>query len=171
MPEFVPCKSLCYKCRTILTKENTCPYYLKNGGYCYKCKREKSKAEYNKYKPKVSAYQKIYRKEHRQMIIKRRRQIKLTLFSHYSDTNPPQCANLYGIHEKPFTILEALQLDHINGGGYKEHQRLGVSGGDGFYRWLIKNNYPEGYQVLCANCNWIKRFKDSEHANLLGEVI
>jgi hypothetical protein len=24
------------------------------------------------------------------------------------------------------------------------------------YRWLAKKNFPEGFQVLCANCNVAK---------------
>ena len=26
-------------------------------------------------------------------------------------------------------------------------------GGTKFYRWLKRNNFPEGFQVLCFNCN------------------
>ena len=48
------------------------------------------------------------------------------------------------------SILLFLALDHINGGGYKQHQELG---GGGFYVWLRKHNYPKGFQVLCHNCN------------------
>lgn len=51
------------------------------------------------------------------------------------------------------TIEEFLAIDHINGGGTKHRAEVG-SGGTNFYRWLKKNNYPKGYQVLCANCNW-----------------
>lgn len=28
--------------------------------------------------------------------------------------------------------------------------------GSTFYRWLKRNNYPIGYQVLCWNCQWSK---------------
>jgi hypothetical protein len=51
---------------------------------------------------------------------------------------------------------EFLAIDHINGGG--NEQRKVVGGGDGMVRWLIKNNYPEGFQVLCHNCNMAKGF-------------
>lgn len=45
-----------------------------------------------------------------------------------------------------------LTVDHINGGGKKHRQEIG---GGGFYlhRWLIKNNFPEGFRILCFNCN------------------
>lgn len=48
------------------------------------------------------------------------------------------------------SALAFLALDHVNGGGHKQRQELG---GGGFYVWLRKNNYPEGFQVLCHNCN------------------
>ena len=48
---------------------------------------------------------------------------------------------------------EFLAIDHINGGGLKERQKLGLKAGTTFYTWLEKNNYPAGYRVLCHNCN------------------
>jgi hypothetical protein len=48
------------------------------------------------------------------------------------------------------SVLLFLALDHVNGGGHRQHRELG---GGGFYTWLRKNNYPEGFQVLCHNCN------------------
>jgi hypothetical protein len=46
-------------------------------------------------------------------------------------------------------IQEFLQIDHIDGGGNKHRRSLSMS----FYDWLIKNNFPNGFQILCANCN------------------
>jgi hypothetical protein len=47
--------------------------------------------------------------------------------------------------------VEFLSLDHINGGGTK-HRKL-VGAGFKFFLWLRKNDYPEGYRILCHNCN------------------
>jgi hypothetical protein len=47
---------------------------------------------------------------------------------------------------------EFLAIDHKNGGGLKQRRELGKEG-QKFVFWLRKNNYPEGYQVLCHNCN------------------
>jgi len=65
---------------------------------------------------------------------------------------------------------EFLCLDHINGGG-NEH-RKSVSGkkqsGGTIYRWLVKNNFPKGFQVLCHNCNLAKGFYgECPHKNRL----
>lgn len=54
------------------------------------------------------------------------------------------------------TNMEALTIDHVNGGGNKHRRELGSSGGNAFYRWLYNNNYPPGFQVLCYNCNAVK---------------
>lgn len=50
--------------------------------------------------------------------------------------------------------FEFLSIDHIDGGGCQHRKDLGNAGrGTQFYRWLIRNNYPEGYRTLCYNCN------------------
>ena len=53
------------------------------------------------------------------------------------------------------TIVEFLVIDHIDGGG-TEHRKNVV--GTGIYRWLRQNGFPEGFQVLCCNCNWGRKF-------------
>jgi hypothetical protein len=50
-----------------------------------------------------------------------------------------------------------LTIDHIHGGGVKHRKSIGRQGGD-FYAWLVKNKYPDGFQVLCFNCNCAKGF-------------
>ncbi len=47
---------------------------------------------------------------------------------------------------------EFLTLDHLNGDG-SEHRKI-VKGS--MYRWIIKNNYPPTFQILCQNCNFSK---------------
>ena len=50
--------------------------------------------------------------------------------------------------------LVFLVIDHVGGGGNEHRRQLGKGhSGYGFYRWLRKENYPPGYQVLCHNCN------------------
>jgi len=45
-------------------------------------------------------------------------------------------------------------IDHIDGGGSEHRKTLKI----GIYRWLITNDFPEGFQVLCHNCNLAKGF-------------
>lgn len=49
--------------------------------------------------------------------------------------------------------LAFLSIDHVGGGGAKHRKELGMSGGSRFYAWLRRNGYPEGFRVLCHNCN------------------
>lgn len=61
-----------------------------------------------------------------------------------------------------FNDSRALQIDHINGGGSKERKIFGFHG---TFLMKVKNsilNDFNEYQLLCANCNWIKRFENNE---------
>ena len=54
-----------------------------------------------------------------------------------------------------------LCIDHVENNGNQHRKQLGSgknksAGGGRFYRWLIENGYPTGYQVLCMNCNHAK---------------
>ncbi len=57
------------------------------------------------------------------------------------------------------TNLRALQIDHINGGGTKEIRKMGGDGYPRYYKRLLETS-GEGYQLLCANCNVIKKFEE-----------
>jgi hypothetical protein len=47
---------------------------------------------------------------------------------------------------------EFLSVDHMNGDG-AAHRRV-IGGGKAIYRWLVKHNFPDGFQILCHNCNF-----------------
>lgn len=49
--------------------------------------------------------------------------------------------------------LKFLTIDHIHGGGTQHRKEIGVDGGVNFYRYLIEQGLPDGYQTLCFNCN------------------
>lgn len=51
-----------------------------------------------------------------------------------------------------------LAIDHINGGGDKHRRALGPAG---IVNWLIMQGFPEGFQILCHNCNSAKGFYGS----------
>lgn len=56
-----------------------------------------------------------------------------------------------------FDDSRALQIDHINGGGTKERRNGDVKGN--FHKHVLQSflKNENKYQLLCANCNWIKR--------------
>ena len=62
-----------------------------------------------------------------------------------------------------FSDPRALQIDHINGGGSKERKTTGFNR---HFNYNVQDSVAKGegkYQLLCANCNWIKRFENNEH--------
>ena len=68
------------------------------------------------------------------------------------------------------TIFEFLGIDHIDGGGIEHRKAIGMSGGSNFYGWIRKNNYPDGFQVLCHNCNMAKGFYGICPHKILGKI-
>ncbi len=76
------------------------------------------------------------------------KQARIDCIAHYSSTDPPTCA-CCGVHEPEFLVI-----DHIHGGGGKERRELGRS----LFPNLRKKGYPDGYQVLCWNCNSAKHY-------------
>lgn len=73
---------------------------------------------------------------------------RMKVLSHYSNGSM-ECA-CCGENE-----LNFLTIDHINNDGYKTRRTIR---GARMYSWIIKNNYPAVFQVLCYNCNCSKGF-------------
>ena len=76
----------------------------------------------------------------------RNKRLKEAVFGHYGWT----CACC--------GTTERLCIDHIDGNGRAHRDELFGRGGGRvygyeFYRWLIKNGFPEGFQTLCKPCN------------------
>ncbi len=63
-----------------------------------------------------------------------------------------------------YSNIQALCIDHIANNG-AEHRK--AMKGDKIYRWLNRNGYPSGFQVLCLNCNWIKEI-ESRRSSTMG---
>lgn len=59
-----------------------------------------------------------------------------------------------------FSDVRALQVDHIKGNGYAERKYMSHHT-VGYYRAVMQDK-GENYQLLCANCNWIKRYEQNE---------
>lgn len=101
-----------------------------------------------------------YRHKHADIIYQKelanKNKIKLEVFTHYCD-GTPVCKHC------GFSDIRALSIDHINGGGRQHRNEIKRNCGTDFYRWLRDNNHPDGFQVLCYNCQIIKRFDNNEH--------
>ncbi len=84
----------------------------------------------------------------------RNQEIKKAIISHYSKGK--QSCSKCG-----FADIRALTIDHIEGKGGVHRRQINTGN---FYRWLIRNNLPNGYQILCMNCQFIKKHEMGEWA-------
>jgi len=118
-----------------------------------------SQRYYWRHRAERIAYCKKWSQEHREnrqaIDMRCRQKRKIEILSHYSN-GTLRCAKC------GFDDIRALTIDHIKGGGCRHKRELRVGSGEGFYQWLKHNNFPEGYQVLCANCQLIKRGEEGE---------
>ena len=48
-----------------------------------------------------------------------------------------------------------LSIDHVDGNGGEHRREMGRGRGHGMhlYAWLKQHAYPQGFQILCYNCN------------------
>lgn len=110
---------------------------------CTKCKTTKPETAF--YPPKG---RKVCKRCKNKLTAKTSRQFRVELkemvLRHYSPDLRCQCAKC------PFSYpgIAFLSLDHINGKG--EHKREVRRR---LYQWIKNNGFPEGFQVLCFNCN------------------
>jgi len=72
----------------------------------------------------------------------------------------PDCRWLNEDGSKGCTDVRALHIDHVLSGGSKELRR-GWGGGMAYYYRVLSDTSGK-YQLLCANCNAIKRCEKKE---------
>lgn len=119
--------------------------------------QERFRKYYNRNKTNSQFMKKVNEKSKRN-----KKSIKIEVLTEYSKkhshSNIPTCACCgENFHEIFLTI------DHINAYSktheIKSHSRLGSVGSSLYYK-LRREGYPEGYQVLCMNCNVAKGIND-----------
>lgn len=116
-----------------------------NSSLCKECRLEVQRKYRDSHKQQLREYSRI-----------RSAAIKLEVLAHYSANGGyPTCIKC------GFSDIRALSIDHISGGG-SSHRRLYSKTGGQFYRFLKNEGYPKGYQVLCMNCQFIKRHEKEE---------
>ena len=70
-----------------------------------------------------------------------------------------------------FSDVRALSIDHIDNDGSEDKKKHGKNGGNYFYLWLKRHGYPEGYQTLCMNCQFIKEIGRRKNKSLVEERV
>ncbi len=48
-----------------------------------------------------------------------------------------------------------LCVDHVNNDGAEHRKKTGSSGSQ-ICVWLVNEGFPDGFQILCYNCNFAK---------------
>tara|TARA_Y100000590_G_C15462856_1_gene917155 strand:- start:56 stop:880 length:825 start_codon:yes stop_codon:yes gene_type:complete len=139
--------------------------------------KENRNKDYQKHQKKRVAHQASYRQDNLEKVRKSSKQtwkkysirynkqrvkfvleLKKEVLSHYSKNM--SCANCNE------SELEFLAIDHIHGRNSVGHSRN--FGSTTIYRWLKKQAFPSGYQVLCHNCNLIKEIVRRRNRKLLS---
>lgn len=117
--------------------------------------REKSREYYLKNKEKRKAY------------IKAWRQINLELQRYKSsENNKKRRLIILAILGSKCTVCgfddwRALQIDHVHGGGSVKRKTMPHATSLTYWKKELEEN-ADAYQILCANCNWIKRYEKNE---------
>lgn len=153
-------------------------------------RRNKNDPKYQKkyrleHKEQIKQYQKEYHQKHRIEENKKRKQYDLEhreerreYYRKWRLKNPEKTSKLHHIHNLKirkeiiellggecvrcgFSDWRALQVDHINGGGCKERKKLKSK----YYKYILQllKTGNKDYQLLCANCNWIKKYEMGEN--------
>jgi len=117
-------------------------WYLRN--------KEKIKDYFQKWSADHKEQQREYERKYEE-------KLKIVVLGHYG-FGEPKCVICKEAR------LPCLSIDHINGCGRKHREQLHNAGGKAFYRWLKQNSFPAGYQTLCMNCQFVKKFNSKKEA-------
>lgn len=114
---------------------------------------------YNKNKEKAVASAYEYRNSHKEEFKRYSRKSMRKLYEKRKD----MVFELLGssCSRCGFSDKRALQIDHINGNGKQDKKKYSSNS---YYLGHILKVNGQGYQILCANCNWIKRHEQREYS-------
>lgn len=113
-------------------------FKFKGHGLCIHCYNRSDFTKQNKARWKASGKGKYWYHANDQ-------RLRTIAISHYS--NGKNCCALCG-----FNDIRALTIDHIDNNGNEHRKTFNTT----INAWLHTHNYPDCFQVLCCNCNWIK---------------
>ena len=114
--------------------------YYKANGSCVECLRERSR-RYEANNPVMRPWKRLQR------ALVQHESKKTAIVNMY--TNGEATCRKCGQGD-----MDVLCVDHISHGGTKHRKEIGAfNNSSSFYCWIIKNDYPPGFQILCANCN------------------
>lgn len=124
-------------------------YYVKNREKLL----QKNRRYYQNTKEERREYAREYRVKHPEYLTKRREtnmELRRTLYIILNGARCVRCG---------FSNELALQFDHKNGRGYRHKKKKFRDSQTMFIKYYVKHpkEARQTLQVLCANCNWIKK--------------
>lgn len=125
-------------------------YYFKNKPIIQTKKSIRHKKYYNNHLNELRKKHRDYYNSHKEQLRRYQRELRIKnkhdVIFHY--TNGKMCCMACG-----YDVFEILTVDHIYGNGGKHRRAINSIS---IWQWLIRNNYPKAYQILCYNCNILK---------------
>lgn len=146
-------KKRCSKCRRWILLEDFSKEKMTTTGYrsyCKVCQSKMAQKWLKKNRERSNKNSEAFYQVNKLKIKTLNQELRKKVLSHYGGV-PPRCKKCN------YDIYQALDLDHVNDDGRKERRIF--RGSLVFYKYIIKNNYPQKYQVLCKNCNWLKFYE------------
>jgi len=136
---------VCKKCHSldVLTKTNLGSDVLKQLKY-----------DWNSRDGLIEHLQK-YRKKTRNKLSKQHQELRREIITYYGG-DPPKCA----ICE--CDLYEVLSVDHLFNNGANHRRQVGSN----IYASIKKDNFPQEFQVLCRNCNWLKNLATRKYKKI-----
>lgn len=119
------------------------------------------------HKEHIKEYHKKYYSQNKDVVLERVNSYKRGLWFDLIMMLGGKCTNSQCLVPNGCEEISCLQLDHINGGGRKEVKEFG--GRIRILKYYLADPVlaRKKLQVLCANCNWIKRVKNKEYRKKL----
>lgn len=144
----------CYKC---LGPAKRYHYHGKRGILCSECRPSDNKKRYEKNSEKIIARAKEWNQKNAE---ERNRRLRAS----YAKAKQESIAVYGGSCSCGETNPAFLVIDHINDDGATD-RRNWKNRSATIHSWLKKNNFPDGYQILCANCNHRKEMSRRKRVN------
>lgn len=125
-----------------------------------KTQSEYHRAWYQKNRDRLRVYKREnmrrYRTKNPAKHAEQSRSAKRRLRSKLLITYGPKCVGC------GFTDTRALTLDHVKNNGNQERKSLGERG---VYQRALNASHASEYQILCMNCQFIKRFEGCKNSS------
>ena len=109
--------------------------------------KKRWKTQYKKQKPAMIARYNENKKDINARISERNSKLRLQIIKYYS--NGVMVCGCCGE-----SIVEFLTIEHTF--GKKTNNKNYNSDGYHLYSWIVKKDYPNGFEILCYNCNCAK---------------